>query len=67
MDCLRGSTAGLAASVHALLGNVDGTLLWLRGAVDDGSWVNLYLRLNPIFDVVRAEDGFADFLSQLGA
>ena len=60
-------SAGLVASFHALHGQVDSPLAWLQKAVEDRSWIDLYLRVNPIFDVVRAEDGFTDVVRQLSA
>ena len=59
--------AGTVAALHSLLGAREGALDWLRASVDDHSWVNQYLRVNPAFDALRGDPAFEDLLLELGA
>ena len=60
-------SAGNAAALHGLLGAREGAIAWLRNAVDDGSWVDQYLRVNPAYDSVRDDPAFVEILLEIGA
>ncbi len=64
----RGSLpAGTAAGLHAMLGAEAEALRWLRASLDDGTWVDQYLRVNPAYDGIRHRDDFRNILDQVGA
>lgn len=64
----RGSVpAGTAAGLHAMLGAEEEALRWLRASLDDGTWVDQYLRVNRAYDGIRHRDDFRDILDQVGA
>lgn len=58
-------SAGTAASLAALLGAREQTLGWLRRAVDDRSWVDLYLGVNTIYDPFRGDPEFQEVLADV--
>ncbi len=60
-------SAGTAAALHAMLGADDEALRWLRASVEDHSWVDQYLRVNPVYDGLRGLDRFQDVLERVGA
>lgn len=60
-------SAGTIASLHAMLGADDAALRWLRASVEDRSWVDQYLRVNPAYDDLRGQDAFQAILDQVGA
>lgn len=60
-------SSGTIALLHALLGARDGAIEWLRAAVEDRSWVDQYLTVNPAYDVLRGDPDFAEILSSIGA
>lgn len=60
-------SAGTVAAIHGLLGQRDGALTWLRRAIDDGSWVDQFLRVNPAYDAVRDDPAFVELLLATGA
>lgn len=60
-------SAGTVAALHGLLGQREGAIAWLRTAVDDGSWVDQYLRVNPAYDAIRDDPEFVEILLELGA
>lgn len=59
--------AGTAAGLHAMLGADDEALRWLRASVEDRSWVDQYLRVNPAYDGLRGLEGFRQILAEVGA
>lgn len=59
--------AGTAAGLHAMLGAEEEALRWLRRSVEDRSWVDQYLRVNPAYDGLRGLDGFQEILEEVGA
>lgn len=59
--------AGTVAGLHAMLGADEAALRWLRASVDDRSWVDQYLRVNPAYDGLRGQDDFQAILEQVGA
>jgi TolB-like protein len=59
--------AGTVAVFHALHGDDESALEWLRTSVDDRTWVGLFLRVNPAFDDLRGEQAFDDILETVGA
>jgi hypothetical protein len=59
--------AGTVAVFHALHGDDESALRWLRTSIDDRTWVGLYLRVNPAFDDLRGEPAFEDILEAVGA
>ncbi len=59
--------SGTVAAIHALLGDVDGTLRWLETSIEDRSWVDQYVMVNPVYNLVREEPAFGAFLSDIGA
>ncbi len=60
-------TPGTVAALHGLLGARDGAIEWLRVAIDDHSWVDQYLRVNPAYDSVRDDPEFVEILEAIGA
>ena len=64
----RGSLpAGRAAELHAMLGADEDAVRWLRASLDDGTWVDQYLRVNSAYDGMRHRDDFRAILEQVGA
>ena len=59
--------SGTRALLFALIGAGDEALAALEGAVQDGSWIDQYLRVNPAYDGLRGTDAFDDILLQVGA
>jgi len=59
-------SAGTVASLYALIGAGDEALQWLRTSLEDRSWVDQYLRVNPAFDAVRGDPEFDLILGGLG-
>lgn len=62
-----GIRAGTAAGLFARLGADEEALRWLRASVDDRSWVDQYLLVNPAYDGLRGLDGFQEILRRVGA
>jgi TolB-like protein/Flp pilus assembly protein TadD len=60
-------SAGTVALLHALIGANQEALSWLEASLEDRSWIDQYLRVNPAFDGLRGEDGFEDILAAVGA
>lgn len=58
-------SAGTAASLAALLGARDDAITFLRQAVEDRSWVDLYLGVNTIYDPLRGDAAFQDVVEQI--
>lgn len=59
--------SGTVASLHAMLGADEAALRWLQASVDDRSWVDQYLRVNPAYDGLRGREAFRAILEQVGA
>lgn len=58
---------GTQALVYALIGAEDEAMAALAGAVEDGSWIDQYLRVNPAYDGLRGRESFDEILLQVGA
>ncbi len=58
--------SGTLASIHALVGEREGMLRWLREAVSDGSWAEEYLVVNQAYAPFRADPAFRDILAEIG-
>ena len=58
-------SAATAASLAALVGDTEESLHFLRQAVEDRSWVDLYLGVNTIYDPLRGNPGFQAVLDQV--
>ena len=58
-------SAGTTATLHALLGDTAGTVEWLEQSIEDRSWVDQYLLVNPVYDLVRGEPGFEAILNRI--
>jgi len=55
------------ARLHVQIGNRQDALLWLRRAVADGGHAGLMLlKVDPVWDSVRADPRFADIVRRLG-
>ncbi len=59
--------AGTVALLHALVGANEEALAWLEASIEDRSWIDQYLRVNPAFDGLRGEEAFDDILAAVGA
>jgi TolB-like protein len=59
--------AGTVAVLHALVGADDRAIEWLEASIDDRSWIDQYLRVNPAFDGLRGNEKFNDVLLLVGA
>ena len=59
--------AGTVALLHALIGANEEALAWLEASIEDRSWIDQYLRVNPAFDGLRGEEAFDDILEAVGA
>jgi TolB-like protein/tetratricopeptide (TPR) repeat protein len=55
--------AGVLASLHALTGAHEEAIGWLQRSVDDGSWVDQYLAVNPIYDRIREDPRFLEVIT----
>ena len=63
----RGSLpAGTAAALLVLLGAEEEGLQWLGRSVEDGTWVDQYLRVNPVYDDLRHLARFREILDEVG-
>jgi len=58
-------SAATAASLAALVGARDEAVRWLREAVADRSWVDLYLRVNTIYDPLRGDPAFQEVVESV--
>jgi len=58
--------AGTVALLHALVGDDVEALRWLEASIEDRSWIDQYLRVNPAFDGLRGEPAFDDVLAAVG-
>ena len=54
------------AAIHAALGDKEEAVNWLRQAVGDRSVWLIYLKVEPLFDSLRADPRFADLVRQAG-
>ena len=54
------------AVIHAALGEKDQAFDWMQKAYDDRSTWLVYLKVDPLFDPLRADPRFADFLRRVG-
>ncbi len=59
--------AGTLALLHALVGDNAEAIAWLEASLEDRSWIDQYLRVNPAFDGLRGEAGFEEILAEVGA
>jgi tetratricopeptide (TPR) repeat protein len=59
--------AGTAAALYALVGANDEALNWLDASIDDGTWIDQYLRVNPVYDGLRGDPEFDRILTTIGA
>jgi TolB-like protein len=60
-------TSGTVAALHALYGARDGAIEWLREAIEDGSWVDQYPRVNVAYESVRDDPEFVELLAEIDA
>ncbi|MEJ2205897.1 MAG: tetratricopeptide repeat protein [Gemmatimonadota bacterium] len=58
-------SAGTVAALHALVGSRDGAVRWLRRSVEDRSWVDQYLAVNPVYDGLRTDPGFLEVITEV--
>ena len=58
-------SAGTVAALHALVGSRDGAVRWLRRSVEDRSWVDQYLAVNPVYDGLRSDPGFLEVITEV--
>jgi hypothetical protein len=59
--------SGTLASFYALLGDADGAMRWLTASLQDNSWADQYVAVNPVYDLLRGEPDFESFLVEIGA
>ena len=59
--------AGTTAALYALVGADDEALTWLRASIQDRSWIDQYLRVNPTYDALRGHSEFQSVLEEIGA
>lgn len=59
-------SSGTVAALFALVGARDDMLTWLHRSVDDGSWVEQYLPVNPVFEPFRADPEFKKIVAEVG-
>lgn len=59
--------AGTVAMLHARIGDRDGALEWLTASLEDRSWVDQYLGVNPAWDELRGREEFEALLDRVGA
>lgn len=59
--------AGTVSLLYALVGADDEALEWLRASIDDRSWIDQYLRVNPAYDGLRGRVEFEDVLTAVGS
>jgi TolB-like protein/Tfp pilus assembly protein PilF len=55
--------AGVLASLHALVGADEEAIGWLQRSVEDGSWVDQYLAVNPLYDRFREDPRFLEVMT----
>jgi TolB-like protein len=60
----RALSSGTLASLFALVGARDETLMWLERAVEDRSWVDQYLAVNSVYAPLRDDEAFRAILSR---
>jgi TolB-like protein len=63
----RTLSSGALASLFALVGARDETLVWLERAVEDRSWVDQYLAVNSVYAPFRDDEDFRAILSRVSA
>lgn len=54
------------ASIHAALGEIDQAFDWLLRACDVQSEALIWLAVDPMFDVLRADARFAAIMARIG-
>lgn len=59
-------TSGNLATLYAMMGARDDMLAWLHRAVDDGSWADGYISVNPAFEPFRNDPDFKKIVAELG-
>lgn len=59
--------AGTTAALYALVGADDEAIRWLRESIDDRSWIDQYLRVNPAYDGLRGHPEFEGVMEAIGA
>lgn len=59
--------SGTRALLYALIGAGDDAMVALAGAVEDGSWIDQYLSVNPAYDGLRGRESFDEILLRVGA
>lgn len=59
-------SAGNLAALYALMGDREDMIAWLRHAVEDGSWAEEYLAVNPIYEPFRGDPDFRKIVAELG-
>lgn len=58
-------SSGTVALLQALVGAGDASVRWLRRALEDRSWVDLYPRVNAAFAPFRDDPGFREVLTAM--
>jgi adenylate cyclase len=59
-------SSGTLAALYALVGDREQMITWLRRAVEDGSWAEEYLAVNPIYEPFRGDPEFREIVAELG-
>jgi Tfp pilus assembly protein PilF len=54
------------ASIHLALGQKDQAMDWLQAAFNNRSTGLVYLKVDPVFDPLRADARFVDLLRRMG-
>ena len=54
------------ARIHTGLGNTEQALEWLEKACEQRHGILAYLKVEPVFDPLRAEPRFRDLLGKMG-
>jgi serine/threonine protein kinase/tetratricopeptide (TPR) repeat protein len=54
------------AFAHAILGNTGQAVKWLKRALEERSEYMIYLKVDPVFDRIRADPGFQELLGRVG-
>ncbi|HET8924715.1 MAG TPA: tetratricopeptide repeat protein [Candidatus Acidoferrum sp.] len=56
----------LIARIHLGLGEIDAAFEWLRKGLDERSYWNVFLKMDPVYDPIRPDPRFAEMLKRIG-
>ena len=56
----------MIARIYLGLGEIDRALEWLTRGVEERSYWNVFLKMDPVYDEIRKDSRFGDLLEEVG-